>query len=74
MSFAAAFVMIAQSTLPVLGNLPPAQQSVTASARIVRPIVVRVYQQQGKSRIEAEADAKPQRSQDAAGTIWLEFN
>ncbi len=71
---AAAFVMIAQSAAPAISDAPVVRQSVTASARVMRPAIIRVRNERGEARIDADAAIKPQRRRDAVGTIWIEFN
>jgi len=74
MSMAAALVMIAQSAVPAVSEAPRVAQSVTASARVMRPAIIRVWRNRGDARIEASSYTRPQRRRDAVGTVWIEFN
>lgn len=54
------------------GSAPIA--SATASARILRPVSVRVRKVGDRLKIETPREAKPQTERDAAGTLWIEFS
>ena len=79
MSLTAAFLLIAQSAAPAIVDAPRSQPvagpvTATASARVIRPAVVRVRQERGAVRVENESELRPQRSRDTLGTVWIEFN
>lgn len=79
MGFAAAFVLIAQSAAPAIAEAPRARQTsgpiyVTASARVLRPVSVRIRRTRTGAVVESAHDIVVQRRRDAAGTVWIEFN
>ncbi len=79
MSLTAAVLLVGQSAAPAIADAPRAQPvagplAVTASARVIRPAVVRVRQERGVIRVEDESELRPQRSRDTRGTVWIEFN
>ncbi|WP_298471534.1 hypothetical protein [uncultured Erythrobacter sp.] len=79
MSLAAAFVMIAQSAAPAIADAPRGRRTagpiyVTASARVIRPVEVRLRMTRDGAKVESNSDIPVQRRRDKAGTVWIEFN
>ena len=76
MSFAAAFLMIAQASTAPAASVAPARReqivaSATASARILAPTIIRF----ASSEVEqVEGAAKPQHNTDSDGRGWIEFS
>ncbi|MEM7688973.1 MAG: hypothetical protein AAF291_08105 [Pseudomonadota bacterium] len=48
--------------------------TVSASAKIVRPVSVRVRADDGKIEVDAPRARKPQAERDTRGTLWIEFS
>jgi len=87
MTFAAALLILAQATTGVAAGESSASASkagrassgstiatATASARIIRPVSVRVRQSGETVEIDAKAAQKPQTERDRSGTLWIEFS
>lgn len=84
MSLVAALLIIAQSAVPQLAQTSdmataakarPVAVQVRASARVLRPARIVFSQEQATAQRNANARVNGvQRSSDAAGTIWVEFN
>ena len=75
MSLVAALALIAQASAPgaVAAPVSVAEQA-TATARVLRPVAIRVDAQGAVALEAAEASPPAQRSRDAAGTVWIEFS
>ncbi|QUL36871.1 hypothetical protein [Erythrobacter sp. JK5] len=79
MSAGAALLMIVQSAAPVAADAQTTRRpvpgvTVSASARILQPAIVRYRPRDAVQQVSAESAVPPQRSRDAAGTVWFEFN
>jgi hypothetical protein len=79
MSFAAAFIIIAQSAATGSGGDAPAARTapvaerVTVSARVLRPARISFLVADGETT-EEDRNRAVQRGRDNAGTVWIEFS
>ncbi|KEO89204.1 hypothetical protein EH31_14325 [Erythrobacter longus] len=84
MSLAVALLIFAQSVAPQVAQTSdtsstararPVVEQVRASARVLRPARIVFSQEQASAQENANARVNGvQRTSDAAGTVWVEFN
>ena len=80
MSFAAAFLIVAQSAAAGSASDGPAARAapvaerVSASARVLRPARISFVVENGAEAADVSRNSAVQRGRDAAGTVWIEFS
>ncbi|MEM6909552.1 MAG: hypothetical protein AAF494_12820 [Pseudomonadota bacterium] len=72
MSMVAALLVIAQGGAAAPSM--PVALPVTVSARILKPAMIRVVDNEAREVARPDQSLAPQRRRDPAGTVWIEFS
>ncbi len=71
------FALLATTFIAAAGGVadePHSTASASATARVVRPVRIRIDRDTAEVSIDAAQTQTPQRVRDDAGTLWIEFS